>query len=442
MKKLLYIMIAASLLLAIIACRKKSKTGAGDMPNSFKAEQGIKGDVQNMRYTRYTAQESFGDIVKNEIKSDFFVVFDNNGYAEEFYDFDKNGKLTFKGWSESEAFMDEGVSLSADGSITQRHKYEHDDRGNMLEKWDFAPDGTVLGKTIRSYDGRNNLTELSYYDNDGTMTGKTIYTYNSEGKLVEEKKINENGYQESHSVYEYNIPQGLLNPKGKASDRTDYDADNVPSMVVEYLYNLEGDLLSSVNDNFTKQSTFTYEYEYDQNKNWTRRVEKRNSVVIEVTERQFNISKPAEAAFKTHGKSSAKPSIMPSVFASSARSGYPASNVLDGNPSTAWVAQEAGFGFGEYLHFDFLEPTDISNIVIMPGYNKSEESWTSNNRLKEIYIELSDGSVLRDLKFDGKLKSQAIAINKKDIEWIRLNVFSTHPGSKWKDTCVSEVSFY
>jgi len=106
MKKLLYIMIAASLLLAINACGKKSKTGADDMPNSFKAEQGIKGDVQNMRYTRYTAQESFGDIVKNEIKSDYFVVFDENGYEEEYYGFDKNGKLTFKAWKDKGAYMD------------------------------------------------------------------------------------------------------------------------------------------------------------------------------------------------------------------------------------------------------------------------------------------------------------------------------------------------
>ena len=77
---------------------------------------------------------------------------------------------------------------------------------------------------------------------------------------------------------------------------------------------------------------------------------------------------------------------------------------------------------------------------INPGYTKDDNVWTSNNRLKEISLEFSD-STKKSVTFDGNRKSYRVDLGKDKVSWMKLHIVSTYPGSKWQDTCISEVSF-
>ncbi len=128
------------------------------------------------------------------------------------------------------------------------------------------------------------------------------------------------------------------------------------------------------------------------------------------------------------------------IQASSTNPKYPLANLMDGRDNTAWVAGRQGSGAGEYLMISFASPRQVGVVKLVPGYNKSNDIWLANNRLKEIELEFSDGSTQR-AEFDGEQRSHRINIGKTGLQWIRINILQTFPGERWADTCISELAF-
>jgi ribosomal protein L40E len=116
-------------------------------------------------------------------------------------------------------------------------------------------------------------------------------------------------------------------------------------------------------------------------------------------------------------------------------------NLVDSDFGTAWIEGAEGPGLGEWVKFEFTEPTVLGRIDIANGHQQDEHRFEGNARVKTIRIEYSDGSnQLVDL-FDSK-DLQSIDPLPLKTEWIRLAVISVHPGHIWPDTAITEVRMY
>lgn len=127
---------------------------------------------------------------------------------------------------------------------------------------------------------------------------------------------------------------------------------------------------------------------------------------------------------------------------------YKAEYVLDGNTDTTWAEGAKGDGIGEWIMLTSDINSEVRGIEIANGYTKSEETYFENNRLKKIKIEFSDNdSIIVNLKDDvhgydtlglQNIKFENSVITKR----IKISILEVYPGSKFKDTCISEIRVY
>jgi len=130
-------------------------------------------------------------------------------------------------------------------------------------------------------------------------------------------------------------------------------------------------------------------------------------------------------------------------------------NVVDNDLDTAWCEGVKDDGIGQSITFE-LKDAIISGIGIINGYTKNGMVYQSNNRIKKIkVIAVQKNGVKREeivdlpkREFD-KLNRKAVA---PFIDWvadygdpyettrsITLVIQDIYPGSKYHDTCISEV---
>lgn len=139
------------------------------------------------------------------------------------------------------------------------------------------------------------------------------------------------------------------------------------------------------------------------------------------------------------------------AFSSSNRSvSYLAKNLVDGDLDTCWVAGGQNDGIGESVTFVFDEPRKITEIGITSGYVKSEKLYLANNRPCTIQLTFDDQDpvlkVLRDefISCDNEDWSYqwfALDPDMSPVQKVVLKILSVYKGTKYNDTCISEVKF-
>lgn len=135
-----------------------------------------------------------------------------------------------------------------------------------------------------------------------------------------------------------------------------------------------------------------------------------------------------------------------SVAASSAlqatsTNSYRATNLVDGDLATAWNEGVEGPGEGEWVRFDFSQELVLARIEIANGYQKDDDRFLGNPRVKSMKLEYSNGSVqLVDL-LDAEDLQTVIPI-RQEVEWVKFVIVSVYPGYEWEDTALSEVRIY
>ena len=86
-----------------------------------------------------------------------------------------------------------------------------------------------------------------------------------------------------------------------------------------------------------------------------------------------------------------------STLTESAGYSYKAANVLDNDPSTAWVEGVSGSGIGESIEFWYRWSVSSRGILIRSGFF-DERYWKANNRIKTVEIRFRGGSVVAELE--------------------------------------------
>ena len=120
---------------------------------------------------------------------------------------------------------------------------------------------------------------------------------------------------------------------------------------------------------------------------------------------------------------------------------YGAAFLNDGDTSTPWEEGVEGDGIGEQITYEPEAGTKLQVIRIYPGNGRSDKAFQENNRPKTITLEI-DGKK-QTLNFDDAGHFYTFS-SKKPVtaKQVKLIIDSVYPGSKWQDTCISEVEFY
>jgi hypothetical protein len=127
-----------------------------------------------------------------------------------------------------------------------------------------------------------------------------------------------------------------------------------------------------------------------------------------------------------------------STLSAQAGNTYDAANLVDGNPNTAWCEGVAGDGIGESIMIDFGSVQRVNGIELLNGLVKSNKLYKQNNKIKKMKLEFSDGhSLILDsyfLKndFEKPIKSSSMKITILEVE----------RGTKYRDTCISELRVF
>lgn len=139
---------------------------------------------------------------------------------------------------------------------------------------------------------------------------------------------------------------------------------------------------------------------------------------------------------------------------------YSASSLQDGNTKTAWVEGAEGYGIGEIV---LIENQNIDQPVrIWAGYGKSDKLHKANSRPKTVNVYILEakelmgtqyGTIFKGLKAVAQQKTSLKDLNAwqkltlpnfkrtKGEEYyiIALEILEVYEGTKYKDTCISEV---
>ena len=122
---------------------------------------------------------------------------------------------------------------------------------------------------------------------------------------------------------------------------------------------------------------------------------------------------------------------------------YKVENVIDDNPSTAWIEGVSDDGIGQFIQFSSNNTFRVDKIDIIHGFCKNQKTYMKNNRVKKVIIEFSDKSQQVYELEDNNMEYQTIdigGINTNSVKVIIQEVYTN--GRVYKDTCISEISVY
>lgn len=122
---------------------------------------------------------------------------------------------------------------------------------------------------------------------------------------------------------------------------------------------------------------------------------------------------------------------------------YKVENVIDDNPSTAWIEGVSDDGIGQFIQFSSNNTFRVDKIDIINGFSKNQKTYMKNNRVKKVIIEFSDKTQQVYELEDNNMEYQTIdigGINTNSVKVIIQEVYTN--GRVYKDTCISEISVY
>ncbi|MEG2974012.1 MAG: hypothetical protein RR898_11185 [Clostridium sp.] len=126
---------------------------------------------------------------------------------------------------------------------------------------------------------------------------------------------------------------------------------------------------------------------------------------------------------------------------------YTAKSIIDGDIYTPWIEGKGGYGEGEWIHIKLKESLLIKGMSIYSGFkfkgNNSSEKYREYSRPKTIRIAYSNGTYavisLKDYPKGDNVFRFKKPMNTEDVF---VEILEVYPGSKYKDTCISEIKLF
>lgn len=118
---------------------------------------------------------------------------------------------------------------------------------------------------------------------------------------------------------------------------------------------------------------------------------------------------------------------------------YDPSMLFDGKEETAWVEGHAEDGIGETVTLDFGRPRRLAGFEISNGYNKDQRVWSSNSRVRNLEITLSDGRSLTAEMKDARGLATFEFASPVTTTSMTLAIRDVYRGDRYRDTAISEL---
>jgi len=119
---------------------------------------------------------------------------------------------------------------------------------------------------------------------------------------------------------------------------------------------------------------------------------------------------------------------------------YAVANLNDGDPNNAWCAGKPGPGVGEWLELRPEVAKPLRSLVLLPGYQKSEELFRANARPKRVKVILNDEHTFSADVPDKRARCTIpVPGYAKPVRVVKLIFEEVWPGGKFEDLCVSGV---
>ncbi len=114
---------------------------------------------------------------------------------------------------------------------------------------------------------------------------------------------------------------------------------------------------------------------------------------------------------------------------------------FDGNSRTGWCEGAKSAGVGQWIVFDFKEEVVLNEIIIQPGYFKTQKIWNDNNRLSSAVFTFSDKSK-QTFSFPNEMTEQKLNIGGVKTKSVMIGIKGIYKGqADAQDTLISEVKF-
>ncbi|WP_231503770.1 NADase-type glycan-binding domain-containing protein [Paenibacillus sp. 1-18] len=131
--------------------------------------------------------------------------------------------------------------------------------------------------------------------------------------------------------------------------------------------------------------------------------------------------------------------IASSTLPDQAGNSYAARNIMDGDASTAWCEGVKGDGVGEWIKIDFGSMQELKGFELINGLAKSSNAFQANNRVKRMKLEFSNGQTMM---VDNNFLSNEFPDGAVHTSFVKITIEAVEKGSKYHDTCMSEIRFF
>ncbi|WP_379134687.1 discoidin domain-containing protein [Paenibacillus sp. sgz500958] len=154
------------------------------------------------------------------------------------------------------------------------------------------------------------------------------------------------------------------------------------------------------------------------------------------TKTAINMKDSWSNAYKSYKEFKVSTITATSTLAKSKAASYTTNQLIDGDTASCWCEGVKGNGVGQSFTIQFAKPVEITTLDILPGYGKSVSSYLENNSVRKARITFSNGTSMiadftKDTEFSLPLPIKATSLTFQILEVV--------PGTKFSDTCVSEL---
>jgi hypothetical protein len=120
---------------------------------------------------------------------------------------------------------------------------------------------------------------------------------------------------------------------------------------------------------------------------------------------------------------------------------YIPENAIDRDPTTSWVEGVGGPGIGEQLSLDFSRPVTLTRFGIRVGFDRDDDIFFKNHRLRRARLLFSDGAS-QNVEFEDRRGMQFVSIAHVRTTSLIIVIDQVYQSGKYDDTPIAEVEVW
>ena len=144
---------------------------------------------------------------------------------------------------------------------------------------------------------------------------------------------------------------------------------------------------------------------------------------------------PGESCARKGNETYCVSSVLKPQFGNS----YGPENLFEGPQSAAWVEGQAGQGIGEWITVEFESLRTVRSIVVRNGYQKSNDIFRKNNRVRQLRAVFSQGES-QTLILPDRFGSELVTLpSPVKAYWVKFIIEDVWAGNKYTDTAITKL---